>query len=171
MPLRVLVVDDHTLIRQAFVTIFSSDEAIQVVGEASNGLEAVARARELKPDVVLMDVYMPQLDGLAATRILTQELPAVAIIAMSAAPPDEHAAAAMEAGARGYIDKAADHSSLVKRLKELAAAPAAPRFDSSAPPENREGTAASPARRKRPVRTKRSQKRGVAVGQRRHAEP
>ena len=119
MGIRMLVVDDHTLVRQAIVNFLSEDQLIEVVGEASNGFEAVSQARELQPDVILMDLAMPGMDGIAATRIIKGELPNTQIILLSDSNENEDILKAVRAGARGYILKQADGASLTQQIKQV----------------------------------------------------
>jgi len=119
MGIRMLVVDDHTLVRQAIVNFLSEDQLIEVVGEASNGFEAVSQARELQPDVILMDLAMPGMDGIAATRIIKGELPKTQIILLTDSSAEEDILKAVRAGARGYILKQADAASLTQQIKQV----------------------------------------------------
>ena len=118
MATRVLVVDDHTLVRQGIVRLLSSDKQIEVVGEAANGFEALERTKELKPDVVLMDLYMPGLDGVSVTRLIKRELPNVQVVLITASPEEADIVEAVQAGARGYIPKTTDGITLIKQLKQ-----------------------------------------------------
>jgi len=119
MGIRMLVVDDHTLVRQAIVNFLSEDQLIEVVGEASNGFEAVSQARELQPDLILMDLAMPGMDGIAATRIIKGELPKTQIILLTDSTAEEDILKAVRAGARGYILKQADAASLTQQIKQV----------------------------------------------------
>lgn len=117
---RVLLVDDQALFREALGVLLGVRDDIEVVGEAGNGAEALDRAAELKPDVVLMDLRMPVLDGVAAIRRLRAEQPGVRVIALTTFDEDEDVFAALRAGAVGYLLKDVSSSRLVEAV--LAAA-------------------------------------------------
>jgi DNA-binding NarL/FixJ family response regulator len=102
---RVLIADDDNLVRAGLVELLSNDPAIEIVGQASTGREAVERARRLAPDVVLMDVRMPDLDGIAATRELTRVAPAVRVLILTTFEEDDYVFGAMRAGASGFLLK------------------------------------------------------------------
>jgi DNA-binding NarL/FixJ family response regulator len=102
--MRVLIADDHALFRESLKSLLSA-RGIFVAGEASNGRDAVAQARLLKPDLVLMDLSMPEMDGLAATRILAAELPQVKVVVLTASDDDSNLFEAIKSGAQGYILK------------------------------------------------------------------
>ncbi|MCI0438036.1 MAG: response regulator transcription factor [Chloroflexi bacterium] len=119
---RILVVDDHTLVRQGIIKILSSKDhslEVEVVGEASNGFDAVTKARDLNADIVLMDLYMPGIDGVATTRLLKRELPNIEVIILTASDDEEDILEAIQAGARGYVLKSADHITLIRQLKQV----------------------------------------------------
>jgi DNA-binding NarL/FixJ family response regulator len=120
MTVRVLLVDDQALFREALATLLSVRDDIEVVGEAGNGSDALLRAAELTPDVVLMDLRMPVLDGVAATRRLRAEHPGVRVIALTTFDDDEDVFAALRAGAVGYLLKDVSSARLVEAI--LAAA-------------------------------------------------
>ncbi|HXV93812.1 MAG TPA: response regulator transcription factor, partial [Pseudonocardia sp.] len=117
---RVLLVDDQALFREALATLLDVRDDVEVVGEAGNGDEALRRAADLGPDVVLMDLRMPVLDGIAATRRLRVEQPEVRVIALTTFDDDEDVFAALRAGAVGYLLKDVSSERLVEAL--LAAA-------------------------------------------------
>ena len=117
---RVLLVDDQALFREALATLLAVHEGVEVVGEAGDGDEALRKAAELAPDVVLMDLRMPVLDGIAATRRLRVEQPAVRVIALTTFDDDEDVFAALRAGAVGYLLKDVSSARLVEAV--LAAA-------------------------------------------------
>ncbi|QKV72424.1 response regulator transcription factor [Amycolatopsis sp. Hca4] len=119
-PVRVLLVDDQALFREALATLLATHDGIDVVGEAGNGDEALREAASLAPDVVLMDLRMPVLDGVAATRRLRVEHPGVRVIALTTFDDDEDVFAALRAGAVGYLLKDVSSARLVEAV--LAAA-------------------------------------------------
>ena len=119
-PVRVLLVDDQSLFREALATLLSVRDEVEVVGEAANGAEAVECAARLRPDVVLMDLRMPGLDGIAATRRLRAGQPDVRVIALTTFDTDEEVFAALRAGAVGYLLKDVSSARLVEAI--LAAA-------------------------------------------------
>jgi DNA-binding NarL/FixJ family response regulator len=98
-------VDDHTLMREGLAHILAAQPDIEVVGEAGDGLEAVVKARELVPDLILMDIAMPGCDGLEATRLIKQELPAVTIVMLTVRDEEEKLFEAIKSGAQGYLLK------------------------------------------------------------------
>ena len=119
-PVRVLLVDDQTLFREALSTLLEVRPEIEVVGEAGDGDAALRRTADLRPDVVLMDLHMPVLDGIAATRRLRAEHPDVRVLALTTFDDDEDVFAALRAGALGYLLKDVSGDRLVEAL--LAAA-------------------------------------------------
>ncbi|MFC7246243.1 response regulator [Catellatospora aurea] len=119
-PVRVLLADDQSLFREALAVLLGVRDDIVVVGEAGDGAQALDRAAELRPDVVLMDLRMPVLDGVAATRRLRAEHPAVRVIVLTTFDDDEDVFAALRAGALGYLLKDASSAQLVEAV--LAAA-------------------------------------------------
>lgn len=114
--IRVLIADDHALIREGITKVLSLEPKIVVVGEASDGEEAVARARELKPHIILMDLNMPRVSGIEATRLVRQELPQVKIIALTVHDDDQRIFEVIKAGVSGYILKDVDPGSLLKTI-------------------------------------------------------
>jgi DNA-binding NarL/FixJ family response regulator len=115
-PVRVLLADDQALFREALATLLGARPEVLVVGEAGNGAEALARSAELCPDVVLMDLHMPVLDGIAATRRLRVEQPGVRVLALTTFDDDEDVFAALRAGAVGYLLKDVSSQRLVEAL-------------------------------------------------------
>ncbi|MDQ0577621.1 response regulator transcription factor [Agromyces albus] len=116
MTVRVLVADDQALFREALTTLLEVQPGIEVVGEAANGEEAVRSSAESRPDVVLMDLRMPVLDGIAATARLRAEQPAVRVLALTTFDDDEDVFAALRAGAVGYLLKDVSSAKLVEAL-------------------------------------------------------
>src|SRR3954464_12833331 len=115
-PVRVLLADDQALFREALATLLGARPEVTVVGEAEDGAEALARAAALQPDVVLMDLHMPVLDGIAATRRLRAEQPGVRVLALTTFDDDEDGFAALRAGAVGYLLKDVASERLVEAL-------------------------------------------------------
>jgi DNA-binding NarL/FixJ family response regulator len=116
----VLVVDDQRLVRSGFRMILRADPEIEVVGEAGDGAEAVALARELRPDVVLMDVRMPKLDGIEATRRLLREPDPPRVLVLTTFDLDEYVFAALRAGASGFLLKDAPEEQLLAAIRVAA---------------------------------------------------
>lgn len=119
--IRVLLVDDHRLVRASLRTMLADADGIDVVAEAGSGEEAVAAAREASPDVVLMDVNMPGIGGLAATRQLATAAPAARVIALTAHREDPYPAQSLDAGAAGYLTKDCEPAELVAAIRHVAA--------------------------------------------------
>jgi DNA-binding NarL/FixJ family response regulator len=121
MTIRVLVVDDHSVVRQGLRMFLGLDPELDVVGEAANGQEALERARQLRPDVVLMDLIMPVMDGITAIAALRRELPDTEIIALTSVLEDEKVIGAVRAGAMGYLLKDTHAEDLCRAIKAAAA--------------------------------------------------
>ena len=115
-PTRVLIADDHTLMRQGLATLLNLDETIRVVGMASNGREALEQAERLSPHVVLMDLRMPEMDGIEATRRLKATHPGVQVLVLTTFDDAELVFAAIEAGASGYVLKDTPSEQLARDL-------------------------------------------------------
>jgi DNA-binding NarL/FixJ family response regulator len=118
--IRVLIADDQTLFRQGLRTLLSAHADLVVVGEASNGQEAVSLAQELRPDVALMDLKMPVLDGAAATKRLHATVPGCRVVALTTFDDDEYVFEALRAGALGYLLKDAPLERLVEAIRSAA---------------------------------------------------
>lgn len=116
-PARVLLADDHAVVRQGFRLVLGSQPDLEVVGEAANGREALEQARRLRPDLVLMDVTMPVMDGLEATRRLKAEMPDVCVLVFTSHEEPEYLLEAIEAGAAGYVLKGAPVSRLIGAIR------------------------------------------------------
>lgn len=119
MAIRVLIVDDHRLFRQGLCKLLEEEPDIEVVGEAEDGLAAREAVRELNPDVVLMDVKMPKVDGVAATRMILEDRPETGVIILTMFDGDTHAAQAIQAGARGYILKTSDSDEVAAAIRAV----------------------------------------------------
>ncbi len=117
----ILIADDHTLVRQGLSALFLTTPDIEVIGEAANGDEAITKAGELKPDVILMDIQMPGVNGLEAARCILYAQPNIGIVMVTMLDDDNSVFAAMRAGARGYILKGADKADVLKTIRAVAA--------------------------------------------------
>jgi DNA-binding NarL/FixJ family response regulator len=116
-PIRVLVVDDHAVVREGLRTFLQLQEGIEVVGEAADGREAVRTAAELRPDVILMDLVMPRLDGVAAMRELRRRLPSSRVIVLTSFAEDDRLLPAIQAGAAGYLLKDVEPRELARAVR------------------------------------------------------
>lgn len=121
MSIRILLVDDHTVVRQGLRMFLSLDRELEIIGEAADGVEAVAQAQRLRPDVVLMDLLMPRMDGIAATAVIRRELPDTEVIALTSVLEDEKVIGAIKAGAIGYLLKDTQPDELCRAIKAAAA--------------------------------------------------
>ena len=121
MKLRLLITDDHDVVRQGLRLYLRRDPEIEVVGEAADGEEAVELARSLRPDVVLMDLLMPKMDGIAATEAIRSELPEVEVVALTSVLEDAAVSGAIRAGAIGYLLKDTKAEALCRAIKGAAA--------------------------------------------------
>jgi DNA-binding NarL/FixJ family response regulator len=120
MTIRVLLVDDERLIRTGFRMILSAEASLTVVGEAADGLQALAEAMRTRPDVVLMDIRMPRLDGIEATRRILAGIPSARIIVLTTFDLDEYVFDALRAGASGFLLKDAPESQLIAAVEVVA---------------------------------------------------
>ena len=120
MAVRVLITDDHSVVRQGLRMFLSLDPELEVVGEAANGEEALRMARDLSPDVVLMDLVMPVMDGISATGAIRSELPDVEVIALTSVLEDASVTGAVRAGAIGYLMKDTEAEELGRAIKAAA---------------------------------------------------
>jgi DNA-binding NarL/FixJ family response regulator len=118
--IRVLVVDDHAVVREGLRTYLSLQDGIEVIGEAADGLAAVMTAEALKPDVVLMDLVMPRLDGIGAMRELRRLLPGARVIVLTSYTDDERIMPAIQAGAAGYLLKTAQPAEVARAVRAAA---------------------------------------------------
>jgi DNA-binding NarL/FixJ family response regulator len=121
MPVHVILVDDHTVMRQGVRMLLTLDPDIEVVGEASNGQEAVELAQRLKPDVVLMDLLMPVMDGLSAITAIRSDLPQTEIVALTSVLEDSVVTDVVRAGAIGYLLKDSSGEDVIRAVKSAAA--------------------------------------------------
>ena len=121
MAIRILIADDHRVVRQGLRLLFKVDPELEVVGEAANGAEAVRLARQLRPDVVLMDLVMPEMDGIAATRAIRGELAETEVLALTSVLEDACVVGAVRAGAIGYLLKDTHADELRRAIKAAAA--------------------------------------------------
>ncbi|MFE2533615.1 response regulator [Streptomyces sp. NPDC059371] len=120
-PIRVLIADDHPVVRRGMSALLASLDGVEVVAEAANGEEAVREAQLSRPDVVVMDLQMPELDGVEATRRMTALLPDVAVLVVTMFEDDETVMSAMRAGAHGYLLKGAQQEEILTTLRAVAA--------------------------------------------------
>lgn len=118
--IRILVVDDHAVVRMGLISLLETESDITVVGEASDGEEAVAKARKLRPDLVLLDVVMPSKDGIAATSDIKSELPDVKILILTTFSSTDDIARAVRAGADGVLLKSSDYAEVVTAIRRVA---------------------------------------------------
>ncbi len=118
--LKLLLVDDHAVFREGIGVLLEMEDDMQVVGEASHGEEALRLAAELQPDVVLLDIAMPDMDGIEICQQLKRSLPQIAVLVLSALDNEEEVTAALTAGASGYVVKTIDHQRLVEGIRAIA---------------------------------------------------
>ncbi len=119
MTVRILLVDDHAVVRDGLAAVFARLDGFEVVGEAATGQQAIEQVRALRPDVVLMDVRMPDLDGIAATRQLRTVAPECAVLMLTMFDDDATVFGAMRAGARGYLLKDAGHEDVASAARAV----------------------------------------------------
>ena len=118
-PTRVMIADDHAMVRDGLRGMLASDRMLQVVGEASTGAEAVDLAHRLKPDLILMDIRMPDMDGLAATRRIKEEIPDTSIIMVTIYDNPDYLLEAISAGAAGYLLKDVSRFELLQTIRKI----------------------------------------------------
>lgn len=119
-PIRILIVDDHTLFRSGIKLVLQRHEGFEVVGEAGDGLEGVKRAVQLKPDVVLLDLHMPGIGGLEALRLLKEDIPETQVVMLTVSEDAEDLLETLRAGARGYLLKNIDTEFLLESIRRAA---------------------------------------------------
>lgn len=119
LPIRVLLTDDHAIVRKGVRALLATEREIHVVGEACSGAEAVVQAEALRPDVILMDLVMPDLDGIEATRQITAKLPGIRILVLTSFAADEKVFPAIKAGALGYLLKDSGPEELVEAIRKV----------------------------------------------------
>jgi len=118
--IRILIADDHAIVREGLCAVLGSEPDMEVVGEATTGKEVVVRAAELGPDLILMDIQMPDLNGIEATRRILGANPGVGVVVLTMFADDDSVFSAMRAGARGYVLKGAPPSEILKVLRAVA---------------------------------------------------
>lgn len=118
--LRLLVVDDHALFREGLTALLAAEPSLEVVGEAGSGREAVRLAEELAPDIILMDLRMPDMNGIEATRRIRESYPAIRIIMLTMVEQDDSLLAALRAGAQSYLLKGADKEAVLETIHAVA---------------------------------------------------
>ena len=121
MPIHVLIADDHSVVRQGLRMFLSSDPDLEIIGEAHNGAEALRMAKQLHPDVVLMDLLMPVMDGIRATAAIRREVPDTEVVALTSVLEDSSVVDAVRAGAIGYLLKDTEAHELRRAIKAAAA--------------------------------------------------
>ena len=119
-PIRILIADDHTLFRHGIRALLASVPDIELVGEAATGEEAVVQAGALRPDVILMDIKMPGMNGIEATRRVLAQTSGIAVVVLTMLEDDDSVFAAMRAGARGYVVKGADEAEMLRVVRAAA---------------------------------------------------
>src|SRR3954453_10274876 len=119
-PIRLVIVDDHAVVRQGLKAFLATESDIEVLGEASNGREAVEVVERTKPDLVLMDLVMPEMDGIGATATIKRQYPEIEVLVMTSFIEDEKVFGAMRAGATGYVLKDADPEDVVQAIRSAA---------------------------------------------------
>jgi DNA-binding NarL/FixJ family response regulator len=121
MTIRVLIADDHSVVRQGLIMFLSSDPELEIVGEARDGVEALEQAKKLLPDVVLMDLLMPVMDGIRAIEAIRREIPGTEVVALTSVLEDVSISEAVRAGAIGYLLKDTEAHELRRAIKAAAA--------------------------------------------------
>src|ERR1035437_5112688 len=117
---KVLIADDQTLFREGIKDLLENEKSVEVIGEAADGNEVVRLAKKLRPDVILMDIKLPHLDGVSATRLIRKELPDTNVLILSSYEDEAHVMESIQAGANGYLSKMLPAAELVNALKAFA---------------------------------------------------
>jgi DNA-binding NarL/FixJ family response regulator len=121
MGIRIMIADDHHVVRRGLAFFLKTQRDIEIIGEAGNGKEAVELARTLKPDLILMDLVMPVMDGIQATKLIKKEMPEIKIMMLTSFSDQDHVIPALEAGASGYQLKDIEPDELIKCIKKIVA--------------------------------------------------
>jgi len=116
MPIKIIIADDHRLFREGLVNLLSDAKDIEILAQAENGMDAIAKAKELNPDVIIMDIGMPVLNGVEATGKLLKELPGIKVIALSMHSDKQYIKGMLEAGASGYLFKNCAYDELIEAI-------------------------------------------------------
>jgi DNA-binding NarL/FixJ family response regulator len=119
MGIRILIADDHHVVRRGLAFFLKTQKDIEIIGEAGNGREAVELARTLKPDLILMDLVMPEMDGIQATKMIKTEIPEIKIMMLTSFSDQDHVIPALEAGASGYQLKDIEPDELIQCIKKI----------------------------------------------------
>ena len=119
MPIRIIIADDHQLFREGLANLLSDSKDIEIIAQAGNGIDAFEKAKELKPDVVLMDIAMPELDGVEATRKILTEMPDMKVIAISMHAEKQYIKGMLEAGSSGYLLKNCSYGELLRAIHSV----------------------------------------------------
>lgn len=119
MPITILLADDHHVVRKGLALLLGSEKDFEVAGEATNGKEAIEKAMNLKPDIIVMDLFMPVLDGIQATRKIMEMAPDSKILILTSFSDKEHTVPALEAGASGYLLKESDPEEVIRAIRQI----------------------------------------------------
>ncbi|MEH7083323.1 response regulator transcription factor [Neobacillus drentensis] len=119
MSIRILIVDDHHVVRRGLVFFLRTQKDLEIIGEAANGREAIEQAQVLKPDIILMDLIMPEMDGIQATKIIKEKQPEIKIMMLTSFSDQDHVIPALEAGASGFQLKDIQPDELVTSIKKI----------------------------------------------------
>ncbi|MDQ1001371.1 DNA-binding NarL/FixJ family response regulator [Neobacillus niacini] len=119
MGIRILIADDHHVVRRGLAFFLKTQKDIEIIGEAGNGREAIEIARTLKPDLILMDLVMPEMDGIQATKIIKTEMPEIKIMMLTSFSDQDHVIPALEAGASGYQLKDIEPDELINCIRKI----------------------------------------------------
>jgi two-component system nitrate/nitrite response regulator NarL len=117
--IKILVADDHPVVRKGIITCLAKQETVEIIGEAADGREAVRKARELKPDLILMDINMPHMSGLAVTELLRRELPQIKVLVLSSSNTNDQVTRIIQSGAQGYVLKDAPMDELMRAIDSI----------------------------------------------------